>query len=256
MAHSSDSDSSLDALPRHLRARCLRRLMRQQLVELLRAPARRSRRGKGRASRRAAARKAARAASSDSSTLATRRGPPVMPDVCTAPERILVQSPRHCPSHGWTARVRLPQEMPPVVTAFCHNHGGWANFARRDEDSSSEELDSPRREPSPGYTPATPPRTSSAAPPVAPPEFLLRGIIAAHRGAPPFYLSAGEGSNSTVMAAPPGFAEPELAPPPPPPVPMFPGCQCSLWPTPHHQDRACPGQDERRRQGKSPLTLW
>jgi hypothetical protein len=110
-----------------------------------------------------------------------------------------------------------------VVTAFCHDHGGWANFARRDEDSSSEELDSPRREPSPGYTPATPPRTSSAAPPVAPPEFLLRGIIAAHRGAPPFYLSAGEGSNSTVMAAPPGFAEPELAPPPPPPMPMFPG---------------------------------
>jgi hypothetical protein len=183
MAHSSDSDSSLDALPRHLRARCLRRLMRQQLVELLRAPARRSRRGRGHASRRAAARKAARAASSDSSTLATRRGPPVMPDVCTAPERILVQSPRHCPSHGWTARVRLPQEMPPVVTAFCHDHGGWANFARRFS-------------------------TSTACPHVP--------------------RSPGRSRDR----------------------------QCLPWPTPHHQDRARPGQDERRRRGKSPLTLW
>ena len=39
--------------------------------------------------------------------LAARRGPPVPPDSCTAEGCILVRSPRHCPSHGWTTRVRV-----------------------------------------------------------------------------------------------------------------------------------------------------
>jgi hypothetical protein len=66
------------------------------------------------------ARRTTRAASSDSSTLATHRGPPVMPDTCTAPERILVESPRHCESHGWTARVRL---QPDRAAARGAGHG-------------------------------------------------------------------------------------------------------------------------------------
>lgn len=48
----------------------------------------------------AAARRATRAASSDSDTLATRYGPLIMPDTCTAPEHILVLLPCHCKSHG------------------------------------------------------------------------------------------------------------------------------------------------------------
>jgi hypothetical protein len=144
---------SLDAgssLPRNRCARHLRRFLHQQLAELLRAAVLRPRRGKGRgasfatrgprsppssfASRGgrcrddAAAHRATIAASSDSSTLATCHGPPMKPDTCTAPERILVESPRHCESHGWTARVRmqadgLPQEVPDMVTSYCPRHG-------------------------------------------------------------------------------------------------------------------------------------
>ncbi|RLM80212.1 hypothetical protein C2845_PM12G09060 [Panicum miliaceum] len=250
---------SLDAgssLPRNLRARHLCRLLRQQLAELLRAPVRRPRRGKGRgagfagrgprslpsgfASRGgrccddgAAARRATRAASSDSSTLATRRGPPVMLDTCTTPKRILVESPRHCKSHGWTARVRLqpdglPQEVPDIVTSYCPRHG-WMNYARHDTGSSSTKhgfaMASPRRaispSPSPDYMPATSLYTPT---PAEPPEFLLRGTIATRRGTPPFYMATGS-SNSMAAAAPPGFAEPEpvLAPPSPPPAPWFSG---------------------------------
>ncbi|TVU10183.1 hypothetical protein EJB05_43695 [Eragrostis curvula] len=51
-----------------------------------------------------ATRRATRDASSDSSTIATRYGPSVMPDTSTLLERILVQSQRHCESHGWTTR--------------------------------------------------------------------------------------------------------------------------------------------------------
>uniref|UniRef100_J3LW30 Uncharacterized protein n=1 Tax=Oryza brachyantha TaxID=4533 RepID=J3LW30_ORYBR len=52
--------------------------------------------------------------------------------------------------------------------------------------------------PSPDYSPSTPPHSPT---PVNPPEFLLRGTIAACRGAPPFYMAAG-GSNSSVLAPP------------------------------------------------------
>nr|CAB3495254.1 unnamed protein product [Digitaria exilis] len=175
--------------------------------------------------------------------MAASQGPPTSPDLCSAPGRILVQAPHYCPSHGWTARVQLPQELPPEVMAHCPHHG-WTTHAWRDDDSSSEEHVSPRRSPSPDYTPETPPASPLMAPataPVeAPPEFLLRGTIAARRGAPPSYMSAGGSSSVAVVAAPPGFEapppaphaavaappgfeEPSLAPPPPPPAPWFPG---------------------------------
>jgi hypothetical protein len=34
----------------------------------------------------------------------------VPPDACTALGRILVSSPRHCSSHGWTALVRVERD--------------------------------------------------------------------------------------------------------------------------------------------------
>lgn len=111
-------------LPCNLRARYLRRLM-QQLDKLLQAPLHRPRccRGCGagfaghgpryppsgfarcggrRRNGGVAVRTTTRAGSIVSSTLAT-----VMLDTCNALECILVESPRHFKSHGWTTRVRL-----------------------------------------------------------------------------------------------------------------------------------------------------
>jgi hypothetical protein len=68
------------------------------------------------------------------------------------------------------------------------------------------------------YTPATPLYSPT---PAVPPEFLLRGTIAARRGAPPFYMIAGE-SSSMASPAVDGFTEPKLAPPSPPLAPWFP----------------------------------
>jgi hypothetical protein len=111
-----------------------------------------------------------------------------------------------------------------MVTSYCPRHG-WTNYARRDDCPSSTEHGftkaSPHRAISPGYTPATPLYSPT---PAAPPEFLLRGTIAARRGALPFYMAAG-GSSSMAVPAVDGIAEPEpgLAPPSPPPAPWFPG---------------------------------
>ncbi|PUZ53227.1 hypothetical protein GQ55_5G036500 [Panicum hallii var. hallii] len=243
---------SLDAgssLPRNIRARHLRHLLHQQLVDLLQAPVHRPRRfavavvlalpavaldllpldSLAVEDDDAATPRATRAASSDSSTLATGRGPPVMPDTCTAPERILVESPHHCESHGCITRVwlrpdGLPQEVPDMVMPYypCH---GWTNYARRDAGPSSTEhgftMASPRCAISPDYTLATPLYSPTPAKPL---EFLLRGTIAARRSTLPLYMAAGS-SSSMAAAVLPGFAEPkpELAPPSPPTAPWFPG---------------------------------
>ncbi|PVH65968.1 hypothetical protein PAHAL_1G113100 [Panicum hallii] len=108
------------------------------------------------------------------------------PDTCTAPERILVESPRHCESHGWTARVRmqadgLPQEVPDM-------HG----FAM----ASPCRAISPT--PLPDYTPVMSLYTPT---PDELPEFLLKGTIAARHGAPPFYMAAGSSSSMAATAA-------------------------------------------------------
>ena len=77
----------------------LHRLLREQLLEALVAPMRRSRRARR------------------VDDLAARQGPPVPPDHCTAEGRILVSSPRHCLSHGWTTRVRVEHGGSPVASA-------------------------------------------------------------------------------------------------------------------------------------------
>ncbi|PVH36951.1 hypothetical protein PAHAL_6G207200 [Panicum hallii] len=209
------------SLPRNLHARHLRCLMHKQLDELLRAPVCRPRRGRGRGagfagrgprSPSSSFASPTRAASSDSSSLATRRGPPVMPGTCTAPECILVESLRHCESHEWTARVRLqpdglPQEVPDVVTSYypCHV---WMNYACRDAGPSSAEhaftMASPRCaiSPSPSSEYSS---TKSATPlyiatPAELPDFL-RGTIAACPGAPPFYMTPWFPGRPTAAAA-------------------------------------------------------
>ena len=88
----------------------LRRLLREQLLEALVAPMRRSRR-RGRCG--IAPTDGARRADD----LAARQGPPVPPDHCTAEGRILVSSPRHCLSHGWTTRVRVEHGGSPAASA-------------------------------------------------------------------------------------------------------------------------------------------
>ncbi|EEE51198.1 hypothetical protein OsJ_32007 [Oryza sativa Japonica Group] len=187
-----------------------------------------ARRGGRRRDDDATARKTTKADSTNSSTLTTRRGPLVMPENYTAPQCILVESPHHCKSHGWMARVRLqpgglPQEVPYVVTLYCPYHG-WTNHARC--------VISPS--PSPEYSPATPLYTPT---PTEPPLFLLSGTIVMCRGAPPFYMAVG-GSNGSV-----------LSPPSPPPAPSFPSRPTEPW----RQTRApafaaCPGRDGRWRQ--------
>lgn len=202
------------SLPRNLH--CLM----QQIKRIFRAPVHRPRRGRGRGAgiaargprsppsslarrggRRcddgAAARGNTGAGSTNSSTLATRQGTPVVIDMCMAPERILVESPHHCESRGCIARVRTQQEKPGVMTSFCPHHG-WTKHLRRAISPS----------PSPDYSPATPLHTLT---PADPPEFLLRGTIPARRGAPPFYMEPG------------GSSSPVLIPPSPPLDPPFPG---------------------------------
>ena len=139
---------SLDAgssLPRNICARYLRRLMCQQLVELLRAPVHRPRRGRGRGpcfppsgffshgggcyDINAAARRTARTESSDSSTFATHCGTPEMPN-------------------------GQPQEGPVMVTVFCPHHG-WSTYAYRDASPPSRE-----------YILATPPNSPTPATPI------------------------------------------------------------------------------------------
>ncbi|CAN6323671.1 unnamed protein product [Urochloa humidicola] len=75
-------------------------------------------------------------ADSEASDLAARLGPPVSPDSCIAPKRILVSSPRHCAGHGWTARVRLegsgrPQIAPGRMMMYNPAHV-WVTYTHDD----------------------------------------------------------------------------------------------------------------------------
>ena len=133
------------SLPRNIRARYLHRLMRQQLVELLRALVGRPRRGRGcshhfpsfgflsrgggRCDINAAARRTTRTKSWDSSTFATHCGTPEMPN-------------------------GQPQEGPVMVTVFCPHHG-WSTYAYRDASPPSRE-----------YMLATPPNSPTPATPI------------------------------------------------------------------------------------------
>ncbi|KAG2636309.1 hypothetical protein PVAP13_2NG444903 [Panicum virgatum] len=177
----------------------LRRLLREQLLEALVAPMRRSRR-RGRRARRV-------------DDLAARQGPPVPPDHCTAEGRILVSSPRHCLSHGWTARMRVEHGGSPTVSA---THGVASPrrsvMPRRSSSPVYSPIHTPVRSASPTYSPATPQYTPT---PLEPPGFELPRTRAARRGALPFY---DEGESSYV-ADEVVFDEPELAPPPAPQAP-------------------------------------
>jgi hypothetical protein len=198
------------SLPRHLRARVLCHLLHQQVDALLRALARYPRRGRGRAgyARRGSLRNdgaaAPKAASKDSSTLAARCGPLVMPDNCTAPDRFLVEPMHHCDSHGLTARVQM------LLVGLQQEHA--VNTA------------SPRRAispvASPEYTPASPEHTPT---PVELPIFPIRRTMAAPSGALPYYNSRGGGSSSTATTVSPDFIDLEPPSPPPPPASWTPG---------------------------------
>ncbi|CAN6194635.1 unnamed protein product [Urochloa humidicola] len=217
-------------------------MMREQFHQILRTPVRFQQRGRGqgpvspppgpsglqggrRRARGAAARRASRASSSSGeSSLAARRGLPVAPDSCIAPDRILVSSPRYCPTHGWTARVRLEQggrpQIMPGRMMMHHQELGWITYTHIDVnfDGSPHQfvLESPEYSPvaspvySPQYTPASP--TPAVEPRMLEP--LLRGTIAARRGAPPLYIDIGESSSGddVVMLPLPAPEIPPLTP--------------------------------------------
>jgi hypothetical protein len=180
----------------------LRRLLRQQLLEALRAtlryPSRRGCHGGGPVD---AARR--------TNDLAARQGPLVPPDSCFAEGRILVRSPRQCPSHGWTARVRVEHgglPAPPEVTTYCPVHGWTSYFHDKGGPLAAVPyaygIASPHRSPSstyslirsslPSYSPETRPYTPTPAgesygrvTPLGLPSFEPRGTMAAHRGVLP-----------------------------------------------------------------------
>ncbi|KAG2622262.1 hypothetical protein PVAP13_3NG273425 [Panicum virgatum] len=85
-----------------------------------------------------------------------------------------------------------------MVMAFCPRHGQSSYPCGNDGSTSPE------------YTPAMPPNSPT---PAAPPEFLLRGMFAARRGAPRFSMIAGSSNNNA----------PATPPPPPPPAPSTAG---------------------------------
>ncbi|CAN6243546.1 unnamed protein product [Urochloa humidicola] len=260
-------------------------MMREQFHQILRTPVRFQQRGRGqgpvspppgpsglqggrRHARGAAARRASRASSSSGeSSLAARRGLPVALDSCIAPDRILVSSPRYCPTHGWTARVRLEQggrpQIMPGRMMMHHQKLGWITYTHIDVnfDGSPHQFVLELPEYSPVASPRYPPEYTPASPtpPVElrMPEPLLRGTIAARRGAPPLYIDVGGSSSSddVVMSplpapeipphppqqaaalaalehappppppamAAPATVDPELVAPPPPPTAWFPG---------------------------------
>ncbi|CAN6358302.1 unnamed protein product [Urochloa humidicola] len=240
-------------------------MMREQLHQILCAPVRLQQRGRGqgpmsppagpsgthgRRADDAAARRDSRASptsrESRESLLAARRGLPVPPDSCIAPDRILVSSPRYCATHGWTARVRLEQggrpQIMPGRMMMHHQELGWITYTHVDVnfDGSPHQfvLESPEYSPvaspvySPQYTPASP--TPAVEPSM--PNHLLRGTIAARRGAPPLYINVGDSSSDDEVVMSPlpapeipplppqqaaALAALELGPPPPPPAPAM-----------------------------------
>ena len=184
----------------------LRRLLREQLLEALLAPMRRSRR---RGRRGIAPANGARRVDD----LAACQPPhPVPPDHCTAVGRILMSSPRHCLSHGWTARVRVEHGGSPAASA---THGVASPrrsvMPRRSSSPVYSPIHMPVRSASPTYSTATPQYTPT---PLEPPGFELPRTRAARRGALPFYDEGESYVTDEVV-----FDEPELAPPPPPQAP-------------------------------------
>ncbi|RLM98681.1 hypothetical protein C2845_PM06G27530 [Panicum miliaceum] len=147
--------------------------------------------------------------------LATHRGPPVLPKMCTAPGRVLVSSPRNCSSHGWKTLVRVEHNS---IASPCRTPSLTYSPCR-----SSSPMYSPCRSSSPTYSPTTPPDTPTPAggrgrhaTPVEPLGFELWGAVAAHRGAPRLTIS------TATSGAAAHFVFPDLAPPPLPPAPARP----------------------------------
>ncbi|EAZ01008.1 hypothetical protein OsI_23042 [Oryza sativa Indica Group] len=87
--------------------------------------------------------------------------------------------------------------MPDVVTAFCPHHG-WTHHLRRVISPPS----------SPDCMPETPETPLHTLTPANPPEFLLRGTLAACRRAPPFYMAAGGSGESSAPPPAPSLPNP------------------------------------------------
>jgi len=132
-----------------------------------------------------------------------------LPDSCTAPGRILIDAPRRCPLHGWTALVRLGDSAraPSEVTWHCPRHG-WTRFIVDDGADPSSAAPA---------VPPPPPRAPSPRLPTLTPTGPERwGTRAARTGWPPYYCNDGGSSGAATF-------DPALAPPPPPaPVPAHP----------------------------------
>ncbi|KAG2651278.1 hypothetical protein PVAP13_1NG276719 [Panicum virgatum] len=174
----------------------LRRQLRQLLLDGLCHPLHhrrhRGRRGGGVAAARRDAKGTPCNATADN--LAVRLGPPVLPDKCTAPCRVLVTSLHYCSLHGWAARMQ-------------GNNGELSAAAAHASDQGTS-----CRTQSPTYSSETPPYTPT---PLEPPGFELPRTMAARRGALPFYNNGV----SSSMAAQVVFDEPTLSPPPQPLAP-------------------------------------
>ncbi|PVH34753.1 hypothetical protein PAHAL_7G023300 [Panicum hallii] len=173
-------------------------LLRQQLLGAVRAPIRRPRRRGRRGGEHVDAARHA-------NNLAAHLGPPVMLDSCFAEGCILVRCPRHYPSHGWTARVRIKHGGSPApleVTTYCSIHEWMSYF--HDEGGPSVAaphaygITSPRRPPSP---------TAAGLEP--------QGTMASRRGVPPYYNNVTSSGAAALVV----YSKPELAHPPPPPTP-------------------------------------
>ena len=227
MAPRSSSFDAASSLPRHLRARLLRRMV----DALLRTPLHHPRRGRGSYTRRggrrsgnAVAGRGAHAHSHNSSTNAHQRG-----------------------------NSEIQQGGPVMVTAFCPRHGR-SIYPCGNDGSSSES------------TPATPPTSPTPAPPPdlllrgtiaarrdAPYFSMTTGSSSSRLPtATPPPLSAGQrdcrppdrnsGGNHAHCHHPDRSSSGGNQHP-------------SRLPPPHHPDRASSGRDERRRRGKTPPTL-
>ena len=161
----------------------LRRQLRQLLLDGLRHPLHhrhhRGRRGGGIAAARREAKGTPCNATDDNLTV--RLGPPVLPDYCTAPGRVLVISLHYCSLHGWTARMQGDNSE--LSAAAAH----------------SSYQATPHRTPSPTYSSETPPYTPT---PLELPGFELPRTMAARRGALPFYNNGVSSSMAAQVGCP------------------------------------------------------
>ncbi|CAN6338450.1 unnamed protein product [Urochloa humidicola] len=221
---------SVRGLPRHQRARRIRQLLRHQARHpritgraLRGMDASRGGRGRGRRSammqtggrigggRRRAAGHRARAAAH---RVAEHQHLPLPPDACMVPGRILINEPRHCPVHGWTAVLRIEdyprsEMLPAVVSSYCPQYG-WMNLTRDDAEPSSVAA---ARTSGPAATPraSSPPRAPSPMA-ISPPRSPARAATAAARwGAPPLYPDS-TAAGRAVPVAPNAHPPPSSAP--------------------------------------------